>query len=57
MLSDENAKLLATEEQRLLRSRILGAGIDEFQQSLKQTEPAPEAELVINTVPITVTSG
>ena len=41
----------------LKQGRILGAGIYEFQQSLKQTERAPEAEFVINIVPITVTSG
>ena len=40
---------------KLKQGSLSDVGIDDFQQSLEQTERAPEAELVINTVPIAVT--
>ncbi len=36
---------------------IVSVIVDNFEKPLKQTEPAPFTELVINTVPITVASG
>ena len=39
----------------LKQGRVFAIGINDFQQSLKQTKGAPKAELVVNTVPITVT--
>ena len=34
------------------QSRIIRVGVDELQQSLKQIEPTPKAEFLINAVPI-----